>query len=231
MDEPTSSLPQAGVPEGELLPEDLQVVRFSLGFRGYRMDEVDQVLDRAAVALVRRDAEIERLRGVLGRAAAGSLPHAVDDAGDWPESGDVSEHRGRHLRPAENEASRDVHVEEPVEHGDARPADDDRIEQRADEDRTERGMDEDRNEQRTDEDRTEHRADEHRADEDRADEHRADEHRADEHRADEHRADEQGADEHRADEHRTGQPGSTGAAPASVAPGAGRPEWSGSEGT
>src|SRR4051812_1741236 len=155
MDEPTSSLPQAGVPEGELLPEDLQAVRFSLGFRGYRMDEVDQVLDRAAVALVRRDAEIERLRSLLGRAAAGSPPRAVDDAGAWPESGDVSGHRGRHLRPAENEASRHVPVEEHgAEHGegahasDANPTDEDRIEQGTDEDRTEHGADE-------------HRADEH----------------------------------------------------------------------
>ena len=44
--EPTSSLPPAGVPDGELVPEDLQAVRFSLGFRGYRMDEVVTVSSR-----------------------------------------------------------------------------------------------------------------------------------------------------------------------------------------
>jgi DivIVA domain-containing protein len=51
-----------GLPEGELQPEDLHAVRFSMAVRGYRMDEVDRVLDRAAEELARRDQRILELR-------------------------------------------------------------------------------------------------------------------------------------------------------------------------
>jgi DivIVA domain-containing protein len=41
--------PDALVPaSGPLAPEDLRSVRFSLAFRGYRMSEVDALLDRLA---------------------------------------------------------------------------------------------------------------------------------------------------------------------------------------
>jgi DivIVA domain-containing protein len=118
MDEPTSSLPPAGVPEGDLVAEDLQAVRFSLGFRGYRMDEVDQVLDRAAVELARRDAEIERLRGRLSHdaARAGAAPHTRENGSTGTGWSEVPEHHGRHLRAdvrSTDEGSRDDVREEP----------------------------------------------------------------------------------------------------------------------
>jgi DivIVA domain-containing protein len=43
-DRPDSSVPA----EGPLTADDLRRVRFSLGFRGYRMSEVDALLDRLA---------------------------------------------------------------------------------------------------------------------------------------------------------------------------------------
>lgn len=44
--------PDAGVPaEGPLAAEDLRRVRFSLAVRGYRMSEVDALLDRLATQL------------------------------------------------------------------------------------------------------------------------------------------------------------------------------------
>jgi DivIVA domain-containing protein len=44
--------PDAEVPaDGPLRAEDLRRVRFSLGFRGYRMSEVDALLDRLATQL------------------------------------------------------------------------------------------------------------------------------------------------------------------------------------
>jgi DivIVA domain-containing protein len=109
MDEPTSSLPPAGVPDGDLVAEDLQAVRFSLGFRGYRMDEVDQVLDRAAVELARRDAEIERLRGRLSHdaARAGAAAHTRENGSAGTGWSEVPEHHGRHLRA--DVQSTDVH--------------------------------------------------------------------------------------------------------------------------
>ncbi|MGF1663909.1 MAG: DivIVA domain-containing protein, partial [Kineosporiaceae bacterium] len=48
-------------PVGE--PADLDRARFQLAFRGYRMDQVDQVLDAARDALAARDREIAQLRG------------------------------------------------------------------------------------------------------------------------------------------------------------------------
>jgi DivIVA domain-containing protein len=65
---PASSLPPTGVPAGELTREGLDAVRFAPALRGYRMDQVDDVIDRLCGELDRRDAEIERLRHELGRA-------------------------------------------------------------------------------------------------------------------------------------------------------------------
>jgi len=49
MSEAYDDRPDALVPAaGPLGPEDLRRVRFSLGFRGYRMSEVDALLDRLA---------------------------------------------------------------------------------------------------------------------------------------------------------------------------------------
>ena len=49
--------PDATVPlDGPLGPDDLRRVRFSLAFRGYRMSEVDTLLDRLA-----REMEVEEL--------------------------------------------------------------------------------------------------------------------------------------------------------------------------
>jgi DivIVA domain-containing protein len=55
------------LPPGPLQPEDLNSVRFGLAIRGYRMDEVDRVLERAASEIGERDARIvELLRSGAG---------------------------------------------------------------------------------------------------------------------------------------------------------------------
>lgn len=46
-------------------PADLDRARFGLALRGYRMDQVDTVLDQARDLLVHRDEEIARLRRLL----------------------------------------------------------------------------------------------------------------------------------------------------------------------
>ena len=50
-DRPDSTVPG----EGPLRPDDLRRVRFSLAVRGYRMSEVDALLDRLAHELELRD--------------------------------------------------------------------------------------------------------------------------------------------------------------------------------
>lgn len=60
--EPTPNLPPVLLPENPGAA-DVARIRFSLGFRGYRMDQVDEVLDRLAAALQERDELLEQLRG------------------------------------------------------------------------------------------------------------------------------------------------------------------------
>jgi DivIVA domain-containing protein len=53
------------LPEGPLSADDLAAARFAVGLRGYRMDQVDAVLDRLQVELVRRDERIGRLEAIV----------------------------------------------------------------------------------------------------------------------------------------------------------------------
>lgn len=58
-------------PEGPLRAEDLTAVRFPSAIRGYRMDAVDEVLDRIAGELAAKDAELGDLHAELRAARAG----------------------------------------------------------------------------------------------------------------------------------------------------------------
>ena len=71
-DEPVASLPPVLLPD-DATPADVDHVRFALGLRGYRMDQVDEVLDDLRDQLAAKNAEIEALRAQL-RASAGQRP-------------------------------------------------------------------------------------------------------------------------------------------------------------
>ena len=58
------------LPAGRVSADDVRSTRFALAFRGYRMDDVDSVLDRLADELAARDAELTSLRGAAPAAAA-----------------------------------------------------------------------------------------------------------------------------------------------------------------
>lgn len=62
--QPPANLPPVLLP-AHATAEDVDRVRFSLGLRGYRMDQVDQVLDELRNQLSAREAEIEELRNRL----------------------------------------------------------------------------------------------------------------------------------------------------------------------
>ena len=49
------------LPPDDVGPAEVERLRFSLAFRGYRMDEVDDVLDRLTAELTHRDARIAEL--------------------------------------------------------------------------------------------------------------------------------------------------------------------------
>ena len=103
-DAPPDRAPTGVLPPSEFETADIERLRFSLAFRGYRMDEVDDVLDRLTAELAERDARIAELEqgGPLAdkdvdvpaaspstsppSAAAGAVPAApVTTAGPAPE--------------------------------------------------------------------------------------------------------------------------------------------------
>ena len=69
--EPDPRLPPVLLPERPVAA-DIADLRFSVALRGYRMDEVDEVLERLAAALLERDAALAELRGPGSAPAAGT---------------------------------------------------------------------------------------------------------------------------------------------------------------
>lgn len=57
--------PDVDLPAGHVVAEDLRSVRFGMVFRGYRMSEVDEVLERLGSELAERDARIADLEQAL----------------------------------------------------------------------------------------------------------------------------------------------------------------------
>ncbi|WP_265446081.1 DivIVA domain-containing protein [Flexivirga meconopsidis] len=70
LEAPTSTSPFEPLPRGEIGADDIDQVRFDQTLRGYRMSQVDEVLDRLRAELKARDEEIAGLRA--GR--TGGLP-------------------------------------------------------------------------------------------------------------------------------------------------------------
>ena len=67
--------PPARLPDDRAVsPTDVNTLRLGVGLRGYRMDEVDDVLDVLADELARRDEEIARLRRPDPPGAGGADP-------------------------------------------------------------------------------------------------------------------------------------------------------------
>lgn len=62
--QPPANLPPVLLP-ADATPEDVDRLRISVGLRGYRMDQVDQVLDELRDQLARKDAELARLRSTV----------------------------------------------------------------------------------------------------------------------------------------------------------------------
>lgn len=71
-----------GLPAGSIGPADVERVRFGLALRGYRMAEVDEVLDRLAAELHARDERIAVLLAALdGGASRRPVSTAEDHSG------------------------------------------------------------------------------------------------------------------------------------------------------
>lgn len=97
--EPTSTRPDIELVTdepgevGTVGTKDVDEIRFSVGFRGYRMDEVDDVLDRLGLELGAREEEIRELREQLAGgpervvATSSTAEPEVDNDPDLPPVG------------------------------------------------------------------------------------------------------------------------------------------------
>ena len=77
-DDPVGSRALAWSAQDGVQPQDLAEVRFAVALRGYRMEEVDRVLDDAREALAGRDARIAELQRVV--VALGDAPSVGQEA-------------------------------------------------------------------------------------------------------------------------------------------------------
>jgi DivIVA domain-containing protein len=71
----------------DVVGDDVRALRISVAFRGYRMTEVDWLLDQFAQVLDERDAEIAALRAGAGRRANGAHAAARRDLQDTDPEG------------------------------------------------------------------------------------------------------------------------------------------------
>ncbi len=69
--------PTGALPDGTVDRAGIDGLRFSLALRGYRMDEVDAVLDRLVGELDRRGARILELEGRLDESPTGTDARAA----------------------------------------------------------------------------------------------------------------------------------------------------------
>jgi DivIVA domain-containing protein len=96
--------PDVALPVDRLVSRpDVDAVRFSVGLRGYRMDEVDDVLDRIAADLESRDARIRQLELELQSRPRypGELPYAAQYPSELTRPTDESQPRDP-ARPGES---------------------------------------------------------------------------------------------------------------------------------
>ena len=105
---PTQTRPWTGLPEGHLAADDIEHVRFTLGLRGYRMDQVDEVLDRLAGEIARRDVEIAGLLAELGIESSEREAETASGRSDQADRDqDREERRGEQDRAEQDRPQRD----------------------------------------------------------------------------------------------------------------------------
>jgi DivIVA domain-containing protein len=85
----TTSRAHRPLPEGAMTPQDVDAVRLTVALRGYRMDEVETVLDRLRDELAARDARVEALERLAGTPPEpGRSPEPGTGSAPGPRDGD-----------------------------------------------------------------------------------------------------------------------------------------------
>ncbi len=78
--DPTSDRAGIGLPEGDVTAPEIDALHFAVGLRGYRMGEVDDVLDRVSAEMTWRDERIAELESTLQTHGV-EIPERVVPAG------------------------------------------------------------------------------------------------------------------------------------------------------
>lgn len=81
--QPVANLPPVLLPAAAVAA-DVDRIRFGLGLRGYRMDQVDQVLDDLRDQLAARDLELASLRAQAAESATAATQGRAGQATDTP---------------------------------------------------------------------------------------------------------------------------------------------------
>lgn len=77
---------QPVMPSGDLAADDLDQVRFTVAARGYRMDQVDDVITRLRAELAARDDRIATLEAGSGADAAAGAASTASRRPGWPDT-------------------------------------------------------------------------------------------------------------------------------------------------
>lgn len=80
---PVTTQPDTGLAE-DFVARDVATVHFDTALRGYRMDQVDGVLDRLQDRLVEQERELAGLRATTGQAAAATPEPPAELAAEPP---------------------------------------------------------------------------------------------------------------------------------------------------
>ena len=95
MGRPTSSLSHEPLPEGDLHDEDLDELRFDVNVRGYRMSQVDGVVDRLRRELREKDEHIAFLESGSAVTPDEPRPDAEEADEDEPAASDDEPERAQ----------------------------------------------------------------------------------------------------------------------------------------
>ncbi len=108
--------PGRGLPEGRTLrSDDVTAVGFSVAFRGYRMSEVDDTLDRLAWEIATRDLRILELTGQPYEAPPRPLPALPESVADTEAATPQAEPEPG-VDPAAEPPARDAVISEAAAH-------------------------------------------------------------------------------------------------------------------
>jgi DivIVA domain-containing protein len=101
----TTSRSFSGVPPGPISTEDIEQLHFDQGLRGYRMDQVDEVLDALCVRVSDLESEVATLSVPVGaQRVAQDVPDTSGEPRSEPQSGSESEPQSRSESESQSES-------------------------------------------------------------------------------------------------------------------------------